>query len=194
VWAARRAGKSKSACGPSGHASRAKGEPDGGARGAVTIEAKASPPSARVSMYGLNRAGLGSHGGDRTDRVAGSPPSLAAAAASLAFVPLCLLISPVTWKAHHVLLLPLFFVLACAALGAARQRLAFAGLGAYWVLCGLMNEEVLGRTGKLLFERLSIVTWADLALLAVTLTIAARDRSSGPVQRSEPMGSGVAAR
>ena len=93
-----------------------------------------------------------------------------------------------------MLLLPLFFVLVSAAAGARRKRLACAGLAAYWVLCGLMNEEVLGRGGKLLFERLSIVTWADLALLGAALAIAVRGSRAAPAIRSPELRSESAVR
>ena len=99
---------------------------------------------------------------------------LAGAAAALAFLPACLLASPVAWKAHHVLLLPLFHVLACAAFLSERRARWTAALAAYWLVCGLLSEEVVGRAGKVALERASVVAWGDLALRAAALAVALR--------------------
>jgi len=96
--------------------------------------------------------------------------------AALAFLPLCMLLSPITWKAHHAALLPLYCALVCAAL-APRRRGLLVLLGAYFVVCGLASEELLGKQAKNLLQSLSIVTWFDVALLAAALRLAASARA-----------------
>lgn len=95
--------------------------------------------------------------------------------AGLAFFPLALLCSPVTWKAHHVALLPVFYALLCCALegGRSTRRLQWFLLG-YWVLCDLLSKEVVGDELRDLLQALSVVTWADVALLIVLLRLTLR--------------------
>lgn len=113
-----------------------------------------------------------------------APPGLGAASAAFAWLPLCLLASPVTWKAHHALLLPLFYVLACAALTSRRRRLAIGGLALYWLTCDLLSAEIVGRPGKLWLEQTSIVAWADIALLAGAIAVARAQHSTPDSPRS----------
>jgi len=95
--------------------------------------------------------------------------------AGLAFLPLALLCSPVTWKAHHVALLPVFYALSCCALegGRSARRLRWFLLG-YWVLCDLLSKEVVGDELRDRLQALSVVTWADVALMIVLLGLAVR--------------------
>jgi len=105
--------------------------------------------------------------------------------AALAFLPLCLLLSPITWKAHHAALLPLFFALACVA----RTRGRWSGLSTfllvYWLVCGLASEEIVGRDLRGRLQALSVVTWGDVALLLVSLRLSLQDTlSNGTPARS----------
>lgn len=85
-----------------------------------------------------------------------------------ALLPASLLASPITWKAHHAVLVALFALLAASALDARRRGLAWFLFG-YWILCGLLSEEVVGRAGKTWLQSASVVTWCTIALLVVTL-------------------------
>ncbi|MFN0006995.1 MAG: glycosyltransferase family 87 protein [Planctomycetota bacterium] len=98
--------------------------------------------------------------------------------AALAFLPLALLLSPISWKAHHVALLPLFFALACEAFMASSRTLTIL-LGATWVACGLLSEEIVGETAKEVLQGLSIVTIFDVLLLAAAL-VHARSSDEAP--------------
>lgn len=94
----------------------------------------------------------------------------------LAFFPLALLLSPITWKAHHVALLPLFFGLCCASFErgrAARGWWIFSGV--YWFACGLLSEDVAGREAKRALQAASIVTWFDMLLIAAIALACARE-------------------
>jgi len=88
--------------------------------------------------------------------------------AALAFFPLALLCSPVTWKAHHVVLLPMFFALLACAFDPARRSRALAWfLFGYWVVCDLFSQEIVGNALRDWLQALSVVTWGDVALLFV---------------------------
>ena len=93
--------------------------------------------------------------------------------AALSFFPLALLCSPVTWKAHHVVLLPLFHELVCRA---RTSRAVGVFLFGYWVVCDLFSKEVVGDALRDLLQALSVVTWADIALLGIVLVLARRAR------------------
>ncbi len=89
---------------------------------------------------------------------------------ALAFFPLALLLSPVTWKAHHAALLPLFFVLLLE--GARRNwRPTWlpAGLVLYYLACDMASQDILGKAAKNYLQAVSVVTWFCLALLGATL-------------------------
>jgi len=99
--------------------------------------------------------------------------------AGLAFFPLALLCSPVTWKAHHVALLPVFYALLCCAFESERRSRGLQwGLLGYWVVCDLLSREVVGDRLRDLLQALSVVTWADVVLMAVLLRFATRARSA----------------
>lgn len=97
--------------------------------------------------------------------------------AALAFLPVCLLVSPITWKAHHAALLPLFFALVAAAHASRSRALAF-GLVLYWLAANVASEEVLGKAAKNWLQAVSLVTWLDVALVALAVWLASSDRAS----------------
>jgi len=94
----------------------------------------------------------------------------------LAFFPLALLLSPITWKAHHVALLPLFFGVCCASYERARAaRGWWIFLAVYWFACGLLSEDVAGREAKRALQAASIVTWFDMLLILAIALLCARE-------------------
>jgi len=95
--------------------------------------------------------------------------------AAMAFVPLCLLLSPVTWKAHHVALLPVLFGLTAEAVDS-RQRWLGWTLAAYYVSCSLLSQELVGENGKNALQAVSVVTWAAVLLMGLCIARA----STGP--------------
>jgi hypothetical protein len=108
-------------------------------------------------------------------------PGASELAAALAFLPICLLVSPITWKAHHAALLPLFYVLVCCAFEPRRRNALIATLVAYYLACDLASEWVLGKGAKNTLQAWSIVTWGDIVLLA--LVLASSRRSARSLQR-----------
>jgi hypothetical protein len=104
-----------------------------------------------------------------------APPGRGAALAALAFLPVCLLLSPITWKAHHAALLPLDFALAGSALAKGRWSPLATLLLAYWVLCDLASEEIVGVALRDRLQALSVVTWAAIALLAAAIRLSSRE-------------------
>ncbi|MFN0244770.1 MAG: glycosyltransferase family 87 protein [Planctomycetota bacterium] len=93
---------------------------------------------------------------------------------ALAFFPLALLASPISWKAHHAALVPVFFVLVGEALGPPRRRALAAALCVYYVACVLASGEVVGGAWKSRLEIASLVTLGDLVLLALLWTACRR--------------------
>jgi len=90
-------------------------------------------------------------------------------AAPAALFVLTLLLSPITWKAHHVQAIPAFYVLlAQIALGVRVTRLR-GGLIAYLILCSLPGQDIVGKAGKELMQSLYVVALAALWLLAEVL-------------------------
>lgn len=96
----------------------------------------------------------------------------------LALLPASLLVSPIAWKAHHAVLLPLFAVLVAQALEARRWTPLATFLAAYWFACGLLSEEIVGKAGKQALQSASVVTWFTVALLAVVVGLTVRERRS----------------
>lgn len=95
-------------------------------------------------------------------------------AAAALFLPVCLLISPVSWKAHHVGLLALYFVLCAEARSAGRRWLGTL-LVVYYGACVLLSEELVGKEWKNTLQEMSIVTLGALALFAAGVVVARRD-------------------
>ncbi|WP_419191101.1 glycosyltransferase family 87 protein [Saltatorellus ferox] len=104
----------------------------------------------------------------------------------LAFLPLCLLLSPVTWKAHHAVLLPFVFQLVWMAKRLPSRRRWLIGVFLiYYVVCNLANTEVLGQEAGDYMQSLSVVAWADvlMVLAAIPLSVFARQIPSEPCLR-----------
>lgn len=95
--------------------------------------------------------------------------------AALAFLPLAMLLSPVTWKGHHVDLLLCLSALVAVALAERRiGRWLGPALFGYWVVCDLLSLEVVGPVWRDYLQAASVVTWADIALLGLLVWLAAR--------------------
>lgn len=109
-----------------------------------------------------------------------APIGRAEVLAALAFFPLALLASPISWKAHHVALLPALYALTCEALGPPRRRALVAFLVAYYLVCDLASEELVGKAAKATLDRASVVGWSDVLLLAALVFASRRAaRASG---------------
>ena len=83
-----------------------------------------------------------------------------------AVLALSLLLSPISWKAHHVALLPAFFLLATHAFR--RRPIAWILASLYVLFCGL-GEEVVGKGFKEVQQAYYFTTFGTLALLAWSL-------------------------
>ncbi|MBK8977019.1 MAG: DUF2029 domain-containing protein [Planctomycetes bacterium] len=94
-------------------------------------------------------------------------------ALALAFVA-SLLVSPISWKAHHVALIPAFLLLASDAwLGAGgARRLAIA----YFVVCSAGGGDLVGDAVKEWQQSLYVATLGSLALLGWLVGTARRQR------------------
>ncbi len=99
-------------------------------------------------------------------RRAGTAPArrLPVLAAALA---LSLLLSPITWKAHHVALLPAFWLLLRHGWGTGR-RWPWVLLGGYVLTCAL-GEELVGKDLKNVQQSLYLATFWALALVPLLL-------------------------
>ncbi len=86
------------------------------------------------------------------------------------------LVSPITWKAHLVSLLFVFFILLATPLaGLARGgRWLVRGLGAACVATGFAGRDLVGREMHLRLGGYSLYAWLMLALLGVMLWLALR--------------------
>lgn len=104
--------------------------------------------------------------------------------ALLGLLPLALLLSPITWKAHHVDLLPSFGLLVALALADPHARRWLGPfLVGYWVVCDLFSEEIVGSALRDYLQAFSIVTWMDIALVFVVLRfVAAEAQAATPGQ------------
>jgi hypothetical protein len=117
------------------------------------------------------RSRLGrAHAGDRIDPPPSPGPHLVAFAM---FAILSLLLSPISWKAHHVALLPAMFTVAVAALHGPYRRIAIAFAVVYSLAC-LFGEEVVGKDLKNVQQSLYLTTFGTLALLCWTSLAAPR--------------------
>ncbi len=86
--------------------------------------------------------------------------------ATAAVLALSLLLSPISWKAHHVALLPTLFLLSASAIQ--RRRGAILGLALYTLGC-VAGEELTGKELKNLQQSLYLVTLGTLALWLYSL-------------------------
>ncbi|MBM4059802.1 MAG: DUF2029 domain-containing protein [Planctomycetes bacterium] len=105
-------------------------------------------------------------------------PALVAAVLALS-----LLLSPISWKAHHVALLPAFFLLALQ-LAEGRRRLWWF-VGVYALLC-VVGEEVQGKAVKNLQQSLYLTTAGTVFLWAASLLDARRRNETGPAGSVPP--------
>ena len=97
---------------------------------------------------------------------------------SLVVAPASLLASPITWKAHHAALLLVFACLVATALERRRWSALATFLCAYWVACGLLSEEVVGKAGKQALQSASVVTGFTIALVAVVVVLSRRESAA----------------
>ena len=91
--------------------------------------------------------------------------------AGLTFLPLSLLLSPITWKAHGAAMLP--FLLALIAQARGRRWLQLL-LALFYIVTNLLSEELVGKAAKEDLQALSVFTWGVLLLLLVQLGLLAR--------------------
>ena len=81
-----------------------------------------------------------------------------------------LLTSPISWKAHHVALIPAFLVVAARAFDG--DRFARGLAIAYFVLCSAGGGDLVGDAVKEWQQSLYLVTFFDLFLLSWLLRVA----------------------
>ena len=84
---------------------------------------------------------------------------------------LSLLLSPISWKAHHVALIPTFFLLLLH--GAQKHPLVFLLATLYFLTCSL-GEEILGRDTKNLQQSLYVFTIWNIILWSLCLRLASK--------------------
>lgn len=95
-------------------------------------------------------------------------------AALAALLCVSLLLSPISWKAHHVALAPAAFLLVLRGMSGARW--VWVLLVAYIPLC-VLGEEIVGKDGKQVQQSLYLVTAGTLAMWGAVL---ARRAASSP--------------
>lgn len=83
-----------------------------------------------------------------------------------AVLSLSLLLSPISWKAHHVALMPFFFALGLRAMGPARPRWIWAFAALYLLTCQL-GEALVTKEGKMIQQAWYLTTWGTLACLGI---------------------------
>jgi hypothetical protein len=93
-----------------------------------------------------------------------------------AFLPVCVLISPIAWKAHHAALLPLYVVLCFSAFFTRRRWLVIL-LIVYYGACVLLSEELVGKAAKESLQEISVVACGALALFVAATALSARERT-----------------
>lgn len=107
---------------------------------------------------------------------------------SSAVLILTLLLSPVTWVQHLVLLVPALYLIAAAQRGPGLGIPASAAMGLYFVLAVVLNRELLGRATYLVLLAHGLHTVCMLLILAVLLL---RVGSHAIATRSSTGGSGI---
>ena len=79
-----------------------------------------------------------------------------------------------------MVLLPVFYALACRAFEPGRRSRALQqGLLGYWVVCDLLAKEIVGDALRDWLQAASVVAWADIALMVVLLVLV-REREASP--------------
>ncbi len=85
---------------------------------------------------------------------------------ALSLFPLCLLLSPISWKAHHVaLIMPFFYIILILFSNSLRPRWVMVFLLAYFAAISFPGQDITGREIKNLMQAVSIVTWGNVFLL-----------------------------
>jgi alpha-1,2-mannosyltransferase len=96
---------------------------------------------------------------------------------SAAVLLLTVLLSPITWVQHLVVVLPALALLVADALGTARPRSRWVALLPFALLALVLNREVLGRARYVALLGYGLHTWAVLWLLALLGAAARRGRA-----------------
>lgn len=89
---------------------------------------------------------------------------------------LSLLLSPISWKAHHVALIPALFLLLVR--GAQGLRWAWVTAALYFLTCSI-GGDILGKGAKELQQSLYVFTGWDLVLWAICLCMVCRTAEHG---------------
>jgi len=77
-------------------------------------------------------------------------------------------LSPLSWKAHHVALLPVLLLLLQRAVWQ-RSGASWVILGAWWACCSLPGRDLVGDAADEWLNSVYVVTAGDLLLLLVGL-------------------------
>lgn len=102
-----------------------------------------------------------------------------------AVLALSLLLSPISWKAHHVALIPAFALLGCRALEGRRWPWLLAV--AYFGFC-VVGEQFVGKQFKNLQQSCYFTTFGTLAMLALCLWLGSKAATGVATLQSEPAG------
>ncbi|MEE2885801.1 MAG: glycosyltransferase family 87 protein [Planctomycetota bacterium] len=102
-----------------------------------------------------------------------------------AVLALSLLLSPISWKAHHVALIPAFALLGCLAL--AGRRWPWFWALAYFGFC-VIGEQFVGKEFKNLQQSCYFTTFGTLAALALCLFLGSKAARDATALQSEPTG------
>lgn len=114
-------------------------------------------------------------------RRAGVPAARPHAVAAV--LALSLLLSPVSWKAHHVGLIPAFALLGWLALSGRRWPRVVAV--AYFGLC-VVGEQLIGKQFKLLQQSYYFTTFGTVALLVLCLWLTSKSDRDPATLQSKP--------
>lgn len=98
---------------------------------------------------------------------------------------LTLLLSPLSWKGHHVALLPLVLLLA-EHVWRTRSRAIAALLAMWFVTCSLPGGDLVGDAVDEWLNSVYVVTIGDVALLLGALLLAWRAARSAPSEHCDP--------
>ena len=116
----------------------------------------------------------------RGRRVAAARPAWIAAVLALS-----LLLSPISWKAHHVGLIPAFALLGCLALS--RRQWPWVLAVIYFGAC-VVGEQFVGKELKNVQQSYYFTTIGTLALLATCLLLGSQARAGSAPLQSESTG------